>query len=521
MSFRELSRQKTWLLPPILDELIPNDHPARFVSMVVDSLKQSFWDKLGISLDGEPLGAPAYHPRALLGVWLYGFMTGTRSTRKLEAACRDQVPYLWLTGWQRPDHNTLWRFYKEHRQEMRYLFKVTVKTAVNLDIVDLAIQAVDGTKIAGNAATDRTYDAKGLKRLIERTDKIIQELEEENESNNDVSPVHLPEQLRKTSQLQEKVISALERLEKEEQEKKINLTDEDANLMKTRHGIVAGYNLESVASPIKEKETKKTGMLLTGIEAVTDPEDHHQLVSMLKQSEEMTGKLADMTLADAGYHSGANLAECERRQQRIAMPESQNHRLKSPYHKDKFVYNSETDSYICSEGQTLHFLETRSLEVNKEVRVYGGLGKVCRHCPVFGACTKNRYRGRELLIGQYDAELRRHRTWMGTDEAKTVFKQRKTIIEPVFGIMKEQMGVHRFLLRGLKNVQAEAVTLATAFNLRTLFGIWTSWSADKRNVLIASINDVSIKTVFNLLGFLLVNRIYTYKDMLSVNPINL
>ena len=77
-----------------------------------------------------PLGAPAYHPRALLCVWLYGFMTGVRSCRKLEAACRDQIPYLWLTGWQHSDHNTLWRFYKEHSQAMRRLFKRTVRTAV-------------------------------------------------------------------------------------------------------------------------------------------------------------------------------------------------------------------------------------------------------------------------------------------------------------------------------------------------------------------------------------------------------
>ena len=69
------------------------------------------------------LGAPAYHPRALLSVWLYGFMTGVRSCRKLEAACRDQIPYLWLTGWQHPDHNTLWRFYRGHRQAMRKLFE--------------------------------------------------------------------------------------------------------------------------------------------------------------------------------------------------------------------------------------------------------------------------------------------------------------------------------------------------------------------------------------------------------------
>ena len=110
MPLRPMGREQIWMLPPTLDELIPADHPARFVDAYLDGLDQMDWSGLGVDTDGNPMGAPAYHPRALLSVWLYGFMTGVRSTRKLEAACRDQIPYLWLTGWQRPDHNTLWRF---------------------------------------------------------------------------------------------------------------------------------------------------------------------------------------------------------------------------------------------------------------------------------------------------------------------------------------------------------------------------------------------------------------------------
>ena len=102
-------------------------------------------------------------------------------------------------------------------------------------------------------------------------------------------------------------------------------------------------------------------MLLTGIEVVPNPEDYQQLVPMLKQSEEMTGQIAGMTLADAGYHSGGNLAACERRQQRITMPGSQDRRLKNPYHKDNFIYNIQTDSYTCPEGQVLRFLEILDL----------------------------------------------------------------------------------------------------------------------------------------------------------------
>ena len=268
MPVRPLSRYDTWLLPPSLDELIPQDHPARFVAAFVDAIDRAAWAELGIGLDGEALGAPAYHPRALLSVWLYGFMTGTRSSRKLEAACRDQLPYLWLTGWQRPDHNTLWRFYREHRGTMRHLFKRTVHTAVKVGLVDMAVQAVDGTKIAGNASKHRTYDRDGLQRLLERTEKTIRELEKENEAGNDPAPSHLPAKLVKAEKLRAEVKAAMEELA-EEGHKRINLTDKDSELMKSRQGIVAGYNAQAVVSPAKV-DKKENGLIITAADVTQD-----------------------------------------------------------------------------------------------------------------------------------------------------------------------------------------------------------------------------------------------------------
>ena len=182
MPLRDMDRDQMWLLPPSLDELLPLDHPARFVAEFVDALDREGWAELGVEIDGGPMGAPAYHPRALLNVWLYGFMTGVRSCRKLEAACRDQIPYLWLTGWQHPDHNTLWRFYRDHRRAMRKLFERTVRTAVTMELVNLAVQAVDGTKVGANAARDRTYNAEELGRLLNRVGKAVADLEDQNEA---------------------------------------------------------------------------------------------------------------------------------------------------------------------------------------------------------------------------------------------------------------------------------------------------------------------------------------------------
>lgn len=482
MPLRSFSRGQVWLLPPSLDELIPGDHPARFVAAFVDGLDEGTWAEMGIGLEGEVLGTPAYHPRALLGVWLYGFMTGKRSSRKLEMACRDEIPYLWLTGWQRPDHNTLWRFYKEHREAMRHLFKRTVRTAVRVGLVDLAVQAVDGTKMSGNAAVDRSYDKEGLQRLLERTEKAILELEGENELGKDAAPARLPKELSQAQRLQAEVKAAMDEMA-EDGRKRVNLTDGDAGLMRGRHGVVAGYNLQAVVSPTREAESDKAGLLVTATEVVQDKNDVGQLIPMLEEAEEMTGKRAEVSLADAGYHSGHNLEVCEQRQQVVVMPEDQGRALRQPYHKDRFSYDAGKDCYVCPLGQELRFSGIKQRN-GKELRVYRGRGATCRKCIAFGVCTKDRRSGRELAIGPHDATLRRHREWMATGEAKVAYRRRKEIAEPVFGIIREQMGVKRFLLRGLAGVRAEARLLATAFNLRTLYRTWQGRSGEKRTALI-------------------------------------
>jgi transposase len=482
MPVRPLNREQTWLLPPTLDELIPDDHPARFVATMVDSLDAAMWHKMQISLEGDDLGAPKYHPRAMLSVWLYGFMTRTRSSRKLEAACRDQITYLWLTGWQHPDHNSLWRFYKTHRDEMRQLFKLTVKTAVKMNLVDLAVQAVDGSKIGANAAKERTYDKNSLAKLSERIEKAIEELEKENESGNDANPVHLPKKLRQAKQLREEIKKAVATLVEEEEGKNINLTDSEAKLVKTRQGTTPGYNLQAVVSPLKLEGTPQNSLIITAVDVVTDAADTKQLLPMLKQAAENNGQVADKSLADAGYYSGANLAGCEKEKQIIVMPDSHDWAHRNPYHKDYFTYDAESDSYCCPCGQTLRRVGQKYLK-EVLVQIYRSSAKICCQCSAFGICTRNKRQGRELKVGEYEPQIRRHRNWIQSEEAKAAYKKRKELIEPVFGIIKEVMGFRRFLLRGWKNVRAEGTFLAIAFNLRSLYRAWKQWLPTKRQEL--------------------------------------
>ena len=475
MPHRPMNREQSWLLPPTLDELLLQDHPARFVAEVVDALDRAAWVEMGIDLDGEPLGAPAYHPRILLSVWLYGFMTGVRSSRKLEVACRDQISFLWLTGWQHPDHNTLWRFYKTHRQAMRRLLKYTVSTAMELGLVDLAVQAVDGTKVAANAAGDRTYDATGLQRLLERTEAAIAELEAQNEGGDELPPPRLPMDLQRTKALRQQVRAAMSRVAQHKGVARVNLTDEDAQLMKGRSGFMTGYNAQAMVSPLDPETAKRSGMLITAVEVVNTAADYGQLVPMLEQAEELLGERAQVTLADGGYHTAANLETSERRGQLLVMAERYQGMKHNPYFKDRFIYNAAADSYLCPKGQRLSFRGFRSSKLpgSGPIRVYCASRTVCRTCPAFGVCTKDAHAGRALWIGTSDVLLRKHRQWMRTDEARSMYTRRQESSEPTFGILKEQLGARRFLLRGLANVRAEFTLLATAFNLRTLWRVWS------------------------------------------------
>jgi transposase len=113
LPWRPWTRDREGVLPPKVDDWVPSEHPVRFVATFVGELGEAEWTALGVTPGGHPGGAPAYDPVVLLAVWLDGFMSGIRSCRKLATACTEQVPFLWLSGGQRPDHNTRWRFYQQ------------------------------------------------------------------------------------------------------------------------------------------------------------------------------------------------------------------------------------------------------------------------------------------------------------------------------------------------------------------------------------------------------------------------
>ena len=288
-----------------------------------------------------------------------------------------------------------------------------------------------------------------------------------NEAGEDTAAAHLPEELADKEVLRAQVRQAMTHLASQERHKRINLTDRDARLMKGRQGIVAGYNAQAMVSPTKPAGGA-TGMLVTAVDVVDEANDNAMLAPMMERAEETTGTKAQTTLADAGYFAGSHLEECASRGQQVVS--------ESVAGGSSKTHITRTSSPMTSRATALRAHRDRrstlfvsSMRMESRCVCTGASGAVCQACPAFGVCTRAQRDWPKLAVGPHDAVLRRHRAWMATSAAKEAYRLRKQLVEPVFGIIKEQQMARRFLLRGLVNVATEWTMLATAFNLRTLW----------------------------------------------------
>jgi transposase len=165
-----------FIFPPCLEDFVPPSHPVRFLREFVDQLDLP---ALGLQAVENTEGRPACAPSLLLKIWLFGYLHRIRSTRQLEAACAENLALLWLSGLIKPGHNSLWRFWRDHKKTLREVLKRTVQVAVDAGLVGLALQAVDGTKIQAASSGRTGWTREQMEKLLAALESELDQTEEQ------------------------------------------------------------------------------------------------------------------------------------------------------------------------------------------------------------------------------------------------------------------------------------------------------------------------------------------------------
>ncbi|HEV7765036.1 MAG TPA: transposase, partial [Thermoanaerobaculia bacterium] len=213
---RELRADYTtqFLFPPALEDWVKANDPARFIRAFVDALdlREVAGEEWAEGKE-DPNGRPHYAFDLLRKVWLYGYLYNIRSSRKLERACRQMMPLVWLAGRYEPDHNTLWRFWMRYRSAIKKVFVQSVRVAQQADLVGMVLQAVDGTKIVSAASQRTAWHRTDLKKILAAVDERIEKLEHDiaaaKEGGEDLDD-RLPKKLQDETQLRAAVKEALQ-----------------------------------------------------------------------------------------------------------------------------------------------------------------------------------------------------------------------------------------------------------------------------------------------------------------------
>lgn len=442
--FRTINRDTSYLLPPSLQDWLPEKHLARFVVDIVDQLDLSELLKRYAGGGKQP-----YHPSVLLALLFYGYATGTFSSRKLEQATHDSVAFRYITGDTHPDHDTIATFRKRFLPELEGLFVQMLVVAKVMGVFKLGKVSLDGTKIKANASKHKAMSWGYANQLEEQLRREVQELlrRAEQADAEDEPEVDIPDELARRADRLAAIKKAKEEIERRAQERfeaeqaeheaklkqrkdkeaktgkkasgrepkapeagprdkdQVNFTDKESRIMPSSEGFVQAYNAQAAVDIdshliVENHITQQSN----------DKQEVEPTLQGLKETEAHFGK-AQGLLADAGYFSADNVEHCE---------------------------GAKVTPYISDHRERHHLPWDERF-------------KMPPPCP-------------------QDADavtVMAHR--LRTAEGKAIYAKRKSTVETVFGILKEVMGFRRFHLRGLDAAQGEWNLVCMAWNLKRMY----------------------------------------------------
>jgi len=475
-----------FLFPPALEDWVPADHPARFLREFVDQLDLP---ALGFALPIASEGRPPFHPSLLLKIWLYGYFQRIRSTRKLEAACSEHLSLLWLTGLLAPDHNSLWRFWRENKKALRAVFKQTVQVALQSGAVGLALQALDGTKIEAAASGYTGWSKEHMETLLAALDAALDQTElkvvEENAGLDAPGP-RLPAGLAERQALREEIKKGLAQLAADGRAH-YHPIEPEARRMNVSGRNRFAYNAQAVADA-------QEGVIVA-CEATRQETDSGQLAPLIEQARENLGPAAaaadPLTLADGGYGAGADLRAAAAQQRPVLVPPAEGKPAQdNPYAAQHFTYDAAAHTVTCPQGRQLdHEGHTTKAGVRVErFRCH------CRDCPVRDQCTRDP-KGRQLEVWPHTPVVQAMRERLRQPQGAATYARRQTIIEPRFGQLKHHDGFRRWTVWGLANVRTQWSVLCATLNLRILYRRWRAGRGGGRGSAAAALRVLAVAAV--------------------------
>lgn len=464
-----IDRQQGYLLPPRMDDYISEDNAVRAIDVYVESLDIT---ELGFTnADGELRpGQPAYPPKALMKLYLYGYLNRIRSSRRLEAECRRNLEVMWLIGGMYPSYKTIANFRKDNRGAIQSVNQDFVKLCKELDLFGKEIVGIDGSFFRGNVGKKSIYTAKRLQKALQRIEqditKYLQEMDQSDREEGDCSgsDPNLGEKLDQLRERQKKRKEQLQKL-KDSGEKQIAEVDEDARLMsKKGHGTIAGYNVQTVID-------KKHKLIVAG-EVVQEGNDEQQLAPMGQVAKAALEVEKLTTVQDQGYFNSQHIKTCMENGiiPYVPEPDKQSHaRLQNRFTRDEFRYDKQKNCYYCPAGQVLKF-STSYKRNNKIEWVYRSSVPVCRNCPLKMQCLPQKAPRRTISRWEHEEIIETHRIRMER-EGKEMMRLRAQLCEHPFGTIKQWLGWQHFLLRGVEKVRAEFSLMMLSYNFRRVLNI--------------------------------------------------
>ena len=508
LAIKSDNRKQNLLLPPSLDELVPENHMVRVVDAVIDRLDIS--DILSTYRGG---GNSAFNPKMMLKVLVFAYLSNVYSSRRIEELLKRDIYFMWLAGMKRPDFRTI-NYYRGKRLKEGFdaVFTQVVRLLHEEGFVSLKVQYIDGTKIESVAnkytfvwrGSVEKYDA----RLKAKTEALLRQIEQNHAIENQENPA--PEELtaeevtKRVERIKEKVDA--ENLSKEERKalKQIETdsvprmnryrgqletmgprnsyskTDPDATFMRMKEDAMLNGQLK----PGYNVQISTENQFITNFGIYQRPTDTLTMISYLESFKARYGMQSEEIVADSGYGSEENYEYMFSNgmtpyvKYNMFHVEQRRGYRNNPFRVSNLFYNPDDDFYVCPMGQKLKFIrqEKRYTASGYQQTVSVYRASRCEGCPLRGQCHKSK-RDRQIEVNHtLDDYKARARELLTSEQGIKHRSNRPIEPEAVFGQIKECGRFRRLRLKGLTGAKIDFGLKALAHNLRKLAQSWAKSS---------------------------------------------